>query len=114
MVRHKDFGSGDTPAEPLDFSLFGEKFDCYPKVPGKFLLDLAKNSDTDDAAASAAVIETFFSQVLKEESLTRFNALIEDKERVVEVETLAEIVSWLMEEYAGRPEKQPEASSTGR
>lgn len=113
MVRHKDFGSG-VEAEPLDFTLHGETFECYPQVPGKFLLDLAKNSSTDDPSASAQVITKFFSQVLKDESLERFNALIEDKDRVVSMETLADIVSWLMEEYAGRPEKQPEASSTGR
>ncbi len=114
MVRHKDFGSGNADVEPLTFDLHGETFVCLPQVPGKFLLDLAKNSASEDAGENAEIITKFFSQVLEDESFERFDALLEDKRRVVTMETLGEIVSWLMEEYSGRPEKQPEASSTGR
>ncbi len=114
MVRHKDFGSGDDTVEPLTFTLHGEEFVCFPQVPGKFLLDLAKNSSSDDPGENAEIITKFFSQVLEDESYERFQALLEDKHRVVTMDVLGEIVSWLMEEYSGRPEKQPEASSTGR
>jgi hypothetical protein len=50
----------------------------------------------------------FFKNVLQDESYARFDALTRDKNRIVEVETLAEIVSWLMEEYSDRPPTQPE------
>jgi hypothetical protein len=60
------------------------------------------------------MITQFFNHVLTDESYERFSALLEDKNRIVLVETLSEIVSWLMVEYTNRPEKQPEDSSTGQ
>ena len=56
------------------------------------------------------MISGFFGHVLTDESAERFNLLLEDKERIVLVETLSEIVSWLMTEYTNRPEEQPEVS----
>lgn len=107
--RFKDFGSGsDTPAPPLSFALFGETFDAVPKVQGKLLIELVKKADSEDAAQSATMILGFFEDVLLEESYTRFDALISSTDKVVEVETLAEIVGWLMEEYTNRPEAHPE------
>lgn len=109
--RFKDFGSRDTSGlEPLGFALEGEQFDCVPEIPGKFLLDLVQDSASEDPATSAAVVTRFFARVLTDESHTRFQALGEDKDRIVTVETLGEIVAWLMEEYTNRPEGQPEAS----
>lgn len=109
MVRFKDFGSGTTDVEPITFKLHGEEFTCFPQVPGKFLLDLAKKSSSDDPGENSEIVTGFFSQVLEDESYVRFQALLDDKHRVVTMETLGEIVTWLMEEYSGRPEKQPEA-----
>jgi hypothetical protein len=53
-------------------------------------------------------MEEFFEKVLVDESLERFNALTVDKDKVVSVTTLAEIVSWLISEYTDRPNQQPE------
>jgi hypothetical protein len=52
----------------------------------------------------------FFEQVLLPESYTRFSALLESEDTIVTVETLGEISGWLVEVYAGRPEKEPELS----
>jgi hypothetical protein len=78
------------------------------------MLDLAKGSSDDDAGATARFIGTFFERVLTDESYTRFEALLVDKERVVSIETLTDIIGWLVEEYTGRPEEQPELSSAGQ
>lgn len=108
MTRFKDFGAGNVEkVEPLSFALHGETFNCVPRVQGKLLLDLV--TDANDESKSAQIITRFFDQVLQDESLVRFNALLADKVKVVDVETLAEITGWLMEEYTNRPEKQPEA-----
>jgi hypothetical protein len=45
---------------------------------------------------------------MQEESYLRFEDLLQDKEKIVSVETLSEIVAWLIEEYGNRPEEQPE------
>jgi hypothetical protein len=109
--RFKDFGAGVGKASklPLSFKLHGEDFECVPAIQGRVMLQLIKTSNGDDGAATAGVIDGFFGHVLKDESKVRFDALLEDKEKIVTVETLSEIVAWLIEEYSDRPESQPEA-----
>jgi len=111
--RFKDFGSGtggDAAAEPLSFKLHGEEFSCVPRVQGKLMLSLVAESGSNDPAKAAGLINKFFKQVLVEESFFRFEALLEHPEKIVTVETLAEITAWLVEEYSGRPEEQPTVS----
>lgn len=115
--RFKNFGTGSSrpeDREPLSFELYDETFECYPAVPGKVLLSLAATSAADDGAAAAKTITTFFEKVLKPESFERFDKLAGDPERVVTVETLSEIVAWLMENYAERPTQEPTGSLSGQ
>ncbi len=111
--RFKDFGSGPEVAEavdPITFKLHGEDFHCVPQLQGKFLLDMVKHSQSEDPIVAAGFVGEFFSRALTNESYERFNALTEDKDRIVSVETLGEIVAWLTEVYSGRPNQQPEVS----
>jgi hypothetical protein len=107
MTRFKDFGGNtNTDVEPVTFKLHGEEFTCVKQLQGRVLLDIVAQSGSDDPAQTANTLTQFFSNVLLEESLTRFNALINDREKIVSVETLAEIVAWLIEEYSDRPKAQ--------
>lgn len=109
MTRFKDFGSGsEAPKEKITFALHGEEFECVPQIQGRVILNLVSDGASGDPAASARIISEFFGNVLTDESNERFEALLSDKYRVVSVETLSEIVSWLMEEYGDRPNQQPE------
>ena len=116
MTRFKDFGVGSEGEnqEAPTFKIHGEEFHCVPTIQGKVLLGLVADSASDDPLIQASIVEDFFSNVLTDESLERFNALTLDKNRIVSVETLGEIVGWLMAEYTARPEAQPEDSSTGQ
>jgi hypothetical protein len=109
MTRFKDFGSGNgiTEQEPLSFKLYDQEFFCKPSLQGKVLLDLVKKSGGEDGAAAAEVISEFFDKVLLADSLAPFNTLLES-DKIVTVETLSEIISWLIEEYTSRPNQQPE------
>jgi hypothetical protein len=111
MTRFKDFGSGSgsVPKEAPVFKLHGEEFICKPAIQGKVLLSLAANSSSEDPSKAAGVIDDFFGYVLTEESSTRFQSLLVDPDRIVSVETLSDIVAWLVEEYTSRPNQQPEA-----
>jgi hypothetical protein len=110
MTKFKDFGSGSSEQkEAVSFKLHGEDFACRPAIQGKLLIDLAKDAASEDAAAAAETIEKFFANVLTPEDSDRFQALLVDPDRIVEVETLTEIISWLMEVYTDRPNQQPEA-----
>ena len=109
--RFKDFGSGgEIATEPLVFKVHDEEFTAIPTIQGKVLMDLVSKSQSEDSIEAMGVVSTFFDKVLVDESLERFNALLEDKDRIVTMETLGEIVSWLIEEYSGRPNQQPEES----
>lgn len=108
--RFKDFGSGDgVEATPLSFKLHNEEFHCAPAVQGKLMLQLAASAGDNDPAKAAGMIDTFFEQVLLAESYERFSALLAS-EKIVPVETLANITAWLVEEYSGRPTERPEVS----
>jgi hypothetical protein len=116
MARFKDFGSGGTgaKAEPITFKLHDEEFTCRGEIPGKVVLDLVAKSGSDDPSESAKVIEGFFAIVLQPESLERFNELAVDPDRIVSMETLSDIVAWLVEEYTNRPTLRPEALPSGQ
>jgi hypothetical protein len=109
MSKFKDFGSGPdlSNVEAVTFQLHGETFTCVKAVQGKVLLSLVKDAADSDPAVAAGIIEEFFSKVLVEESLVRFNELLVDKDRIVSVETLGEITGWIVEQLTDRPEEQP-------
>lgn len=114
MSRFKDFGTGKynpEEAEQLSFKLYDEEFICTPAVQGKFLINLiAGAGDEENSSRNLEIISEFFENVLEEESNERFQALLQDKKKIVTVETLGEIVAWLMSEYTNRPNQQPEDS----
>lgn len=117
MAKFKDFGTGPTDianAEPISFKLYDEEFFCLPKIQGKVLLDFIQRANSDDAVENAVIVQTLFAKVLKAESYVRFDALLDDKDRIVTIETLSEIVGWLISEYSARPEEQPEVSPAGQ
>lgn len=116
MAKFKDFGVGKSleEKEPISFKLYDEEFFCVNHIQGKVLLDLIAKSNSEDSAVSAQILSEFFGHVLTDESNERFNQLVLDKNRVVSVETLSEIVGWLMGQYSDRPESQPEDSSAGQ
>ena len=108
-ARFKDFGgSQDEAHEPLSFKLHGEEFHCKPAIQGKFLLNLIADSSSTNVETSTKVVTEFFSKVLIKESADRFDELL-SSDKIVTVETLAEITEWLMSQYTDRPEEQPES-----
>lgn len=105
MARFKDFGNpfDSENAEPMTFKLYDEEFTCHPQMQGKSLLEFASLSGSDDASLAAQAITKFFEKVLVTESFERFDSLTSDPNRIVSVQALAEIVSWIMEQYSDRP-----------
>lgn len=111
MAKFKDFGGkSEQDLEPVSFKIWDEEFHCVKVMQGKVMLDMVAKSGSDDPSESAGLISKFFSQVLLDESLERFNALLEDKDKIVTVDTLAEIVSWLTEQYTNRPSEGSQVS----
>ena len=93
--------------EPLTFDLGGEEFTCYPEVQGKMILDIMKiaaegDEETRGVMMAVSVLD-FFEKVMPPEEYERLEKLMEDPKRIVELDVLSEIMSWLIEEYTDRP-----------
>jgi hypothetical protein len=113
MARFKDFGKGkedkSISSDPIKFALHGQEFECYPRLQGKTLLEFVELANADDAGSSAKVTRIFFEKVMNAETYARFNEVLDSPDTIVTVESLGEIIGWLIEEYSGRPNSQPEA-----
>lgn len=110
--RFKDFGRPvkQDEMEPVAFDLYGQTFNCYKQIHGVTLLRFVKEANSEDGGRATSALLDVFQRVMPDEEYKRFEALCDDPETVVPVETLGEIVAWLMEVYAGRPTQQSEAS----
>ena len=114
--RHKSFEVKNIDeSEPLTFDLGGEEFTCHPEVQGKLILDIIRaasdEKDPDQRGMMMAVgVLDFFEKVMDAPEYERFNKLMEDPKRIVPMDTLSEIMSWLIEEYTDRP-TQPSSAS---
>ncbi len=99
--RHKDFGSPVLPEkmEPVTFDLYGKTFDCYKQINGIALLRFVKEASAEDGARATEALLDIFNRVMNEEEYKRFMELCEDPDTIVPVETLSDIVSFLVETY---------------
>lgn len=112
--RHKVFSSKPKVKTPVTFELDGEEFTAVPQVPGARLLDFIADADSGDGGRAAQALVDFLTGVIVEEDRERFVSLIHDPDKVVEIDTLAEICEWMVGEYAKRPTELSSPSSAGR
>lgn len=115
MARFKDFGNpfDSDSAEKVSFKLYDEEFECYPQMQGKTLLNFVQKSNSEDVSDSAEAMNLFFEKVLTPDSYKRFEDLANDPNRIISVQTLADIVAWILEQYTDRPTEGSEHSPTG-
>lgn len=115
MTRYRNFGSPAQSDEVVAFDLYEEQYKCKAALQGRTLIELVARADADDPAVAAAAVLHFFDVVMVDESRERFNALTNSEDRVVSLETLTQIMEWLVEQYAGgeRPTMPSSESSPG-
>lgn len=116
MTKFKDFSAGATSAlaEPIVFKLHDQEFMCRPDIQGKTLLTLVGDAASNDAARQAGMIEKFFKTVLVPTSYENFDELTTSEDNIVTIETLGEIIGWIVEQYTNRPTSRPEVSASGQ
>ena len=115
-AKFKDFGKTQSLDDfpPITFALNGEEFTCRSAMPGTMLLDFIRRADSDSGGMAAEAVVDFLKTSLEEIDADRFQVMINDPETIVQVETLGEIVGWLVEQYTARPTKVRSRSSNGR
>lgn len=90
--------------EPITFELEGETFEAFGQVPGAVLLDFIALSSQEDSSGTAEAIQGYLKSSMDKANYRRFDKLTRDPEVLVELSTLADIVSYLIEERtADRP-----------
>lgn len=109
----RDFGSPVSTDEPVVFALYGEQFQCIPAMQGTEMIQVITEAVSEDAATNTRAILDFFGRVLRPEDRERFNALTTSEDRIVPMDTLTDIMSWLSEVYTGRPTEPQSSSPSG-
>lgn len=74
-----------------------EHFIGQPSLPGIIALEMSADGMTAEA------IPSFFSAVVQEKDHDRFNTFVRDPKNGIDLETLIEIATYLIEEYTARP-----------
>jgi hypothetical protein len=91
--------------EPIAFELAGEEFEAYGEVSGAVLLDFVSHYGSDNGSDTAKAILDYLKDSMDAENYKRFQAIIRDPKKLIKLETLSEIVGYLMEERSSRPSK---------
>jgi hypothetical protein len=102
--KFKDFGRPvkQDELEPVAFDLYGQTFNCYKQIHGVTLLRFVKEANSEDGTAATNAMLDIFKRVMPKDEYTKFESLCEDPDTVVPVETLGEIIAFLMEAYTGK------------
>ena len=124
-MAHRTFSSRiDPDRAPTTFTLDGDRVDgkgrptgemwsedftALPKVPSVALDDLAQSVRIDSKgrqAYNAPSVLNFLRRVIVPDDLERFEALVSDPARNVELDLMADVMNWLVDELGGRPTKR--------
>lgn len=107
-ARFKDFGSAlkfsDLP--PLSFELCERNFKCRPALQSKKLLEFVKDADGGSGLSAGEAIHKFMETVIVPEDVQAWKDLLDSDEFIVDVSLLSNVVTWLVEQYSGRPTPQ--------
>jgi hypothetical protein len=112
----RDFTPEQKP--PIRFRLYGDVLEAAPELPAGTLLDfigLADQFQGADEATSVSklgLITDLFDKVLLPKSAEVFRERMRDLERPIGINTVAELLPWLLDQYTGRP-LVPSAPSSG-
>lgn len=108
MDRFRDFDAAraEREQEPLTFRLEGRDFTTPGTVPAGVLLDIGRAVAAGNQMAMFTATAEFFEHLVPDDQAEEFAAAV----RTTDMETMLDLVSWIIEEATGRP--LPSASSS--
>lgn len=90
---------GETPEdEPIETRQESQTFHAVPEVPGKWLLEVGA-SMAGGQEDRVHAINRFLDRVIVPAEKRRWDDVMSDTESILDMETLADITNWLIEEY---------------
>lgn len=106
--RHRSFSSSEEAPkeqlEPVTFDLAGETFAAKPELQGIVLMDFLEASD-GGGVTSIVAFKTFLEESMEEAEYARLNKHLRTATENVDIEKIAKVVAYLVEEYTSRPTK---------
>ena len=124
MASIKQFRARRVTAEPKPFEVIYDKvpaekagpveqpdpalFHAVPEVPGKWLLEVGASMAGEEEDRVAA-INTFLDRVIIPDEKPRWKQILNDNTNVLDMDILADLTNWLIEEYS---EERPTGQSS--
>lgn len=111
--RHRSFSAPAKPEtetvelEPVTFDIDGVDFTAKNEIQGIVLLDFLEASD-GEAVSSVVAFKKFLKDSMEDEEYTRFDNFLRTHTRKIELEEIANVVAYLVEEYTSRPTQASE------
>lgn len=118
MTKRQPRQFGTRPAKKqeeseIDFTLGETYYVCKPEIQGAVILEFIAAADRGGSGAASQILP-FFDEALPEEELEKFKNQLKSKDEIIELETLSDIVAYLIEEYtAARPTPASSPSDAG-
>ncbi len=101
MGRYRDFDAAraERAGEQIEFKVGGEEFAVDGTLPGGVILELAEAMASGDQFAAMGLTAELFKGIVRPEDTDRFAAAV----RTVDMMTMLDLLSWIIEEATGRP-----------
>jgi len=97
--------------DPVEFSLDGQVLHAYRPTEGQLaLLMMALGRHTTETTKIAGAVD-FFVSICDQPSYTYLADRLQSRENPIALEEIAEVVQWIIEEWAGRPTPSPSGST---
>lgn len=100
--------------EPLVFTIDGQELRAYKPTEGQFaMLVMVMGRHVTDLDQAGGVID-FFVSMLDEPSTRYVTNRLLTRKNPMPVETIVDVLSWMIEEWGGRPFSGPSGSTPSR
>lgn len=111
----KSVEDNETPVgAPVEVEFDERKILFNPPTTGQWAVTMAGNSDAADTSEQLATQINFFFSLLGSKDAAWFKHRLFDRDDPFDVDNIAELIEYLMEEWAGRPTKPSSTSSTAQ
>jgi hypothetical protein len=112
-VQKADEGEG-SQEEPLVFNLDGHEMRAYKPTEGQYaLLVMSLGRHANNLDRFAGMID-FFIQVLDEDSERYVVDRMMNRDQIIPLEKIVEMLEWMVEEWGGRPFQSSSGSTTSQ
>lgn len=96
--RSRSFAPKPKNTAPLFIELLDVEYEAHSSIPGAVILEFAAASES---GSTAGVLMEFLGKAIKPEDFVALKKVLEDPEVSIPIDTIADMVSYLIEEYAG-------------